>query len=70
MIITCGKCNTSYELDESLVKETGTQVRCANCQSVFTAYPADKPEAHPETAEDSGPDTLAGAVAGAVAVCE
>jgi predicted Zn finger-like uncharacterized protein len=60
MIITCGNCNTSYELDESRVKKTGTQVRCTNCRLVFTAYPADKPGARPETAEDSGPDMLAG----------
>jgi len=44
MIITCGNCNTSYELDESIVKATGTQVRCTSCQSIFTAFPPAAPE--------------------------
>ena len=39
MIITCGKCDTSYELNESLIKEEGSRVRCKNCSSVFTVYP-------------------------------
>ena len=55
MIITCGKCNTSYELDDSLVKATGTQVRCTTCQSVFTAYP----EPPAEAAADTGAEAAA-----------
>jgi predicted Zn finger-like uncharacterized protein len=39
MIITCGKCDTSYELNEDLVKEKGSKVRCKNCSHVFTVYP-------------------------------
>jgi len=64
MIITCGNCKTSYELDESLVKATGTQVRCTNCQFVFTAYP----KAHPAVADNAGPEAVAGAGTGAAAV--
>ncbi|MBA3027646.1 MAG: DUF3426 domain-containing protein [Desulfobacteraceae bacterium] len=39
MIITCGKCDTSYELNEGLVKEKGSKVRCKNCSHVFTVFP-------------------------------
>ncbi|MBW2152449.1 MAG: zinc-ribbon domain-containing protein [Deltaproteobacteria bacterium] len=39
MIITCEKCNTSFSLDDSLVKETGSKVRCSICKHIFIAYP-------------------------------
>ena len=68
MIITCGNCKTSYELDESLVKATGTQVRCTTCQSVFTAYPPAKPETPPAAIVDAGPDAVAGAAAAGAGV--
>jgi predicted Zn finger-like uncharacterized protein len=31
-----------FRLDSSLVKPTGTKVRCSKCQEVFTVYPADQ----------------------------
>ena len=49
MIITCEKCNTSFELDENLVKEAGSKVRCTNCDNVFIA----KPQARSPKQEDS-----------------
>ncbi len=39
MIITCDNCNTSFDLDDSLVKDTGSKVRCTNCNHVFVAHP-------------------------------
>ncbi len=39
MIITCDKCSTSFNLDDSLVKEEGSKVRCSVCKEIFTAYP-------------------------------
>ena len=39
MIITCANCDTSYELNENLIKETGSKVRCKNCNQVFTVFP-------------------------------
>jgi pilus assembly protein FimV len=48
MIITCQKCNSSFNLDESLLKPTGSKVRCSKCHKVFTAYPQTPPE-EPET---------------------
>mgnify|MGYP001441028522 CR=1 FL=1 len=43
MIITCGECDSSFILDDSLVKPSGSKVRCSNCKHVFVAYPV-KPE--------------------------
>jgi predicted Zn finger-like uncharacterized protein len=39
MIITCKKCNANFNLDESLLKPTGSKVRCSKCKEIFTAYP-------------------------------
>lgn len=40
MIITCGECDSSFILDDSLVKSSGSKVRCSNCKNVFVAFPA------------------------------
>ena len=39
MIITCNKCSTSFNLDDSLVKEDGVKVRCSVCKDIFIAFP-------------------------------
>jgi predicted Zn finger-like uncharacterized protein len=39
MIITCEECNSSFNVDDSLIKETGTKVRCSKCENIFVAYP-------------------------------
>jgi predicted Zn finger-like uncharacterized protein len=39
MIIICKECSTKFKLDESLLKEAGSQVRCSVCKSIFNAYP-------------------------------
>ncbi len=52
MIITCTKCSTSFNLDDSLVKEDGTKVRCSVCKDIFTAYPLPA-ESEPELEESS-----------------
>jgi len=51
MIITCDKCNTRFDLDESLVEETGSKVRCTNCDNVFVAYP-------PKQSEETEPELV------------
>lgn len=40
MIITCKKCNSSFNLDESLLKPTGSKVRCSKCKDVFVVHPS------------------------------
>lgn len=39
MIITCEECDTSFSLDEKVVKPSGSKVRCSQCRHVFVAYP-------------------------------
>lgn len=39
MIVTCEKCDTHFNLDEKLLKITGSKVRCSKCKHVFVAYP-------------------------------
>jgi len=47
MIITCTECKASFKLDESLLKPTGSKVRCSKCNNIFVAYP-------PEISEEAG----------------
>jgi len=39
MIIECERCHTKFNLDENLLKESGSKVRCSICKHVFTAFP-------------------------------
>jgi pilus assembly protein FimV len=39
MIISCNECNSSFSVDDHLIKETGSKVRCSKCNSIFVAYP-------------------------------
>jgi len=36
MIVTCEKCDTMFELDDSLIEESGSEVKCSECEHVFT----------------------------------
>ncbi len=47
MIINCEKCASKFNLDENLLNEKGSRVRCSVCKSIFTVFP---PE--PEVEED------------------
>ena len=40
MIIPCEACQSTFQLDQSLVKPTGSKVRCSKCQDIFTIYPS------------------------------
>jgi predicted Zn finger-like uncharacterized protein len=37
LLVTCPHCDTSYEIDDQQVNDTGGQVRCYNCSEVFNA---------------------------------
>ena len=39
MIITCKACSTSFNLDDKIIKPTGSKVRCSVCANVFTVFP-------------------------------
>jgi pilus assembly protein FimV len=38
MIVTCEACSTRFNLNDELVKPSGSRVRCSKCQKVFRAY--------------------------------
>jgi predicted Zn finger-like uncharacterized protein len=37
-IIQCERCQTRFRVARDLIKDTGTAVRCSNCQNVFTVF--------------------------------
>ncbi len=39
MDVTCERCETEYEFDETLVSERGTTVKCTQCGHLFKVYP-------------------------------
>ena len=39
MIVTCNECESSFNVDDSLIKDDGSKVRCSKCSSVFVVYP-------------------------------
>ncbi|MBT8467268.1 MAG: zinc-ribbon domain-containing protein [Deltaproteobacteria bacterium] len=39
MDVTCERCSTEYEFDETLLSGRGTSVKCTNCGHVFKVYP-------------------------------
>ena len=39
MIIHCESCQSKFMLDSSLVKPTGSKVRCSKCRKTFKVYP-------------------------------
>ncbi len=50
MIVECEKCHTKFNLDENLIKETGSKFRCSICKHVFILFP---PKTEPEIEEVS-----------------
>jgi predicted Zn finger-like uncharacterized protein len=56
MIVTCEKCNTSFDLDDDLIQESGSEVKCSECEHVFTVYkpaPVEEPAPSPELEGDA-----------------
>ena len=58
MIITCENCETSFNLNEKLLKPAGSKVRCSRCKHMFTAYPPALPELEPEIVETVAPEEI------------
>ncbi len=54
MIIQCPRCQTKWRLDESLLSEDGSMVRCSRCGHEYLAFPP-PPEAGHELDEPAGP---------------
>ena len=49
MIVTCGNCQSKFKLDQKLVKEGGTSVRCSRCKHVFKVFPKQPEPVEPDT---------------------
>ncbi|MGB5812451.1 MAG: zinc-ribbon domain-containing protein, partial [Polyangiales bacterium] len=45
MDVTCERCGTEYEFDETLLSARGTSVKCTNCGHVFKVYPRAREDA-------------------------
>ena len=41
MDVTCERCGTEYEFDETLVSDRGTTVKCTNCGHLFKVFRSD-----------------------------
>ncbi|MDX9787222.1 MAG: DUF3426 domain-containing protein [Desulfobacterales bacterium] len=39
MIVSCQNCNARFNLEDGLVKESGSKVRCSKCKHIFLVYP-------------------------------
>ena len=61
MILTCEKCDTSFSFDESLIKPSGSKVRCSKCRSVFVVHPPAPPAQADTGSEDLPIGTAAAA---------
>ena len=60
MIITCENCDTRFNLDEGLIKESGSKVRCSKCHHIFTVHklvPVEEPDSALEEVPADLPDT-------------
>ena len=52
MDVTCERCGTEYDFDETLVSERGTTVKCTNCGHLFKVF---RPGAAAAEAEPGAP---------------
>ena len=44
MKIPCESCHSVFRLNSSLIKDTGSVVRCSKCRKVFRVYPPPPPD--------------------------
>jgi predicted Zn finger-like uncharacterized protein len=49
MVVECEQCHTKFRLDDKLLKETGSKVRCSICSHKFIVY---SPKAKKEVSEE------------------
>ncbi|MBN1626766.1 MAG: zinc-ribbon domain-containing protein [Deltaproteobacteria bacterium] len=56
MIVKCEKCKSEFNLNDSLIKNGGSMVRCSICKNVFKVFPP-KPATFDELIGDDFSDT-------------
>ncbi|MCF8061643.1 MAG: zinc-ribbon domain-containing protein [Deltaproteobacteria bacterium] len=49
MIVACEQCQSRFRLDDSLLKDEGSKVRCSRCGHVFLVRPSRAEQPEPET---------------------
>jgi predicted Zn finger-like uncharacterized protein len=54
MLVQCENCRTIFNLDETILKESGSRVRCSRCRHLFMAYPP-TPQAEDAAKEEPSP---------------
>jgi predicted Zn finger-like uncharacterized protein len=42
LIIPCKSCQSSFRIDASILKPTGSKVKCSKCKQVFRAFPPEQ----------------------------
>jgi predicted Zn finger-like uncharacterized protein len=47
MIVECEKCKSQFNVDEGILKEQGSKVRCSICKNIFFVYPKQALDAEP-----------------------
>ena len=52
MIVTCNECESSFNVDDGLIKDGGSKVRCSKCSSVFVVHPDTSDSGFGEDADD------------------
>ena len=57
MIVTCENCDKRFNLDESLIKESGSKVKCSECHHIFTVHKL-VPVEEPDSALEEAPADL------------
>ncbi len=67
MILTCQNCSTSFRLDESLLKPSGSKVRCSRCKHIWRARPPAVTMASVQEPEDNDGSSALGAAAAGLA---
>ena len=56
MIVTCEDCGATFNFNDSLIKPSGSKVRCSKCKSIFTVLPpAAVPSGDAVAADEPGP---------------
>ena len=58
MDVTCERCGTEYEFDETLVSDRGTTVKCTNCGHLFKVFRGGAPGPGPTSPPEARSWTL------------
>ena len=59
MIVTCEACFTNFNLNDELIKPSGSKVRCSKCNKVFKVFPFVPEEISPPPLTDLSDETPA-----------